>query len=119
MRVVKNEKTGQNEFQFEAKVVSIGDVVLENSNGTQYQVGTIEFTDAKGRTQRASAIHYTNQLGYLNTEEGGKNTYRAIPSNVEGQMLITATLAGATKATTDMFDLAALAVEADAEMVQN
>lgn len=117
MRVVKNEVTGQNEFQFEGKIVSIGDTVLENSNGKEYQVGTIEFQDVKGRTQRASAIYYSNQIPYLKTDEGDVNTYRAVPSNKAGEILITATLAGASRATTDMFDVSLLAVPADAEMI--
>lgn len=118
MEVIFNEVTQQNEFQFEGTVVSIGDNVLENSNGTQYQVGTIKFVDKNGKTQQVSAIHYTKQLDYLNTEPGGVNTYKAVPSNKEGQMLITASLASAARATTSMFDTALLAVPADAEMIK-
>jgi hypothetical protein len=79
MKTVKNEYTGVNEIHFDAKVISIGDTVLENSNGTEYVVSTVEFVDRNNKTQRASAILYTKALEASKLEIGATTNCRALP----------------------------------------
>jgi hypothetical protein len=107
MRTVKNEVTGVNEVHFDAKVLSIGETVLENSNGKPYVVGTVEFT-IKGNTQRASALMYTNQLSAANVEIGTVCNCRALPPR-EGEktsLLILDPVMAAQKADASIFGFA-------------
>ena len=59
-----NSVTGQLEANFNAKLVSIGQNFLENSNGVKFKVGTIEFTNVKGALVQKSARIYEKNLSY-------------------------------------------------------
>ena len=59
-----NPVTGQLEANFNAKLVSVGENFLSNSNGVKYKVGTIEFTNAQNRIVQKSARIYEKNLSY-------------------------------------------------------
>ena len=59
-----NSVTGQLEANFNAKLVSIGENFLTNTNGVKFKVGTIEFTNAKGTLVQKSARIYEKNLSY-------------------------------------------------------
>jgi len=40
-----NELTREKEFLFNAKLLKMGETVLENSNGTEFKIATIGFPD--------------------------------------------------------------------------
>ena len=48
----KNEVTNQLELTFQGKLVSIGENVLSNSNGTEYRVGSVELPNGKVKSCR-------------------------------------------------------------------
>ena len=59
-----NSVTGQLEANFNAKLISIGENFLSNSNGVKYKVGMVEFTNAKGELIQRSARIYEKNLSY-------------------------------------------------------
>lgn len=107
MKKVKNEYTGIVEVHFDAKVLSIGETVLENSNGKPYVVGTVEF-EANGNTNKNSAIMYTNQLSAANVEVGSTCNCRALPprNGESTSLLILDPVMVASKAEASVFGFA-------------
>ena len=78
----KNAITEQLELTFQGKLVSVGENVLENSNGTAYRVGSVELPNGKvkscriyeknfekgmsiGTSYRCTATQYTDATGAL------------------------------------------------------
>ena len=59
-----NSVTGQLEANFNAKLISVGENFLTNTNGIKYKVGTIEFTNAQGALVQKSARIYEKNLSY-------------------------------------------------------
>ena len=59
-----NSVTGQLEANFNAKLISIGENFLTNTNGVKYKVGTIEFTNAQNKVVQKSARIYERNLSY-------------------------------------------------------
>ena len=59
-----NSVTGQLEANFNAKLISIGENFLTNTNGVKYKVGTIEFTNAQNKVVQKSARIYEKNLSY-------------------------------------------------------
>ena len=57
-----NPERNQFEGQIKAEVISMGDSLKKNVNGTEYVVGAIRFTDATGKTVERSAICYVKNL---------------------------------------------------------
>jgi len=107
MKKVKNEVTGVVEVHFDSTVVSIGDTVLENSNGKSYVVGTVEF-EANGQTHRASALMYTKQIESANVQVGTKCNCRALPPRTgeTTSLLILDPIMAAQKAEASVFGFA-------------
>lgn len=104
MKKVFNDYTNQTEIHFDAKVISLGDSVQQNANGTEYVVGTVEFKDVKGNTQRASAIAYTASLAKIPLSIGDNINCRAIPpQDGRKDVLLIMGLPGGARANTDMF----------------
>lgn len=58
MKFQINEQTGTQEASFNGKLISISDKVLQNSNGKNYKVATVEFKDVNNETQRSTALVY-------------------------------------------------------------
>ena len=59
-----NSVTGQLEANFNAKLISIGENFLTNSNKVKYKVGMIEFTNSKGDLVQRNARIYEKNLSY-------------------------------------------------------
>ena len=59
-----NSVTGQLEANFNAKLISIGENFLTNTNGVKYKVGMVEFTNVKGELIQRSARIYEKNLSY-------------------------------------------------------
>ena len=59
-----NSVTGQLEANFNAKLISIGENFLTNTNGVKYKVGMIEFTNSKGDLVQRNARIYEKNLSY-------------------------------------------------------
>jgi hypothetical protein len=57
-----NAERDQFEGQFKAKVTSLGPVNQENSNGTEYAVGSVQMTTAHGELKEVSAICYKKNV---------------------------------------------------------
>ena len=59
-----NSVTGQLEANFNAKLISIGENFLTNTNGVKYKVGIIEFTNAQNKIVQKGARIYEKNLSY-------------------------------------------------------
>lgn len=60
----KNEQTGLAQAQFQAKLISpLSETTLQNSNGKNYKLVTLEFENSKGIAQQASAAIYEGNYG--------------------------------------------------------
>jgi len=91
-------------YQFDAKLVSISDRVLENKNGTEYRVATISFKDAKGVPATCTATVYESNFAY-GMEVGQSYLTTAIPTE-GGRVFVQVShlVGGSTPATLDMFE---------------
>ncbi len=117
---VANETTGKTDFNFPATLVSISDKVLENSNGTKYVLGNVDFTYPNG--QPAKSV--TTQIFAKSLAHGitvGSTLLSTLSRDDEGRMWIrTSHLPAGNGIDTDafgsMFDevVAQPAVEAEA-----
>ena len=93
------------EAQFSSKLVSVNaENVLENKNGTQYILGTIEFENAKGESEQGNAMIYMNNWSY--GMEVGKTyltTVRITPGSVQPPLITLSHLTGTARPTADAF----------------
>ena len=84
---VVNETTGKTDFNFPATLVSISDKVMENSNGTKYVLGNVDFTYPNG--QPAKAV--TTQIFAKSLAHGikvGSTLLSTLSRDDEGRMWI-------------------------------
>ena len=84
---VVNETTGKTDFNFPATLVSISDKVLENSNGTKYVLGNVDFTYPNG--QPAKSV--TTQIFAKSLAHGitvGSTLLSTLSRDDEGRMWI-------------------------------
>lgn len=59
MKQIENDQAGNMRLQFSAKLMSnLPETTLQNSNGKNYKVVNIEFTDVNGDTRQAGAAIY-------------------------------------------------------------
>lgn len=102
MKFEINETTNNQEASFGAKLLSISQKPLENSNGTYYRIANIEFEDINGKLQKSSAMVYEKNFAYgmeigktflAKASLSGKNVYITV-SHLEYN---------GTRATVDMF----------------
>ena len=117
---VLNETTGKTDFNFPATLVSISNKVMENSNGTKYVLGNVDFTYPNG--QPAKSV--TTQIFAKSLAHGitvGSTLLSTLSRDDEGRMWIrTSHLPAGNGIDTDafgsMFDevVAQPAVEAEA-----
>lgn len=99
---VWNDQQQQYDVQFPAHLVSVSDQILQNVNGTEYRVGTIEFENAKGNSVRRSAMIYENNYQYGMTPG---ETYLATGKQTEQGVLVTLShLQGAARPQEDDFE---------------
>lgn len=52
-KAVQNEQTGKTDYNFPAELKSVGTKEFENSNGTKYVLGTVDFTYPNGTPAKA------------------------------------------------------------------
>jgi hypothetical protein len=105
MKKIQNPTTGAVEFQFNAKLVSpLGETTLQNSNGKNYKIVTIEFEDVNSNIQKTSAAIYEGNYSKGELKQG--ESYLATARVNDGKVYIQMShlVAGAGFATTDMFD---------------
>ena len=100
---VVNETTGKTDFNFPATLVSISDKVLENSNGTKYVLGNVDFTYPNGTPAKA----VTTQIFKKSLDHGikvGSTLLSTLSRDNEGRMWIrTSHLPAGTGIDTDAF----------------
>ena len=102
MKFEINETTNNQEASFGAKLLSMSEKPLENTNGTIYRIANIEFEDINGKTQKSSAMVYEGNYNY--GMEIGK-TFLAKATLSAGQVYLTVSHLeyNGTRATVDMF----------------
>ena len=84
---VVNETTGKTDFNFPATLVSISNKVMENSNGTKYVLGNVDFTYPNG--QPAKSV--TTQIFAKSLSHGitvGSTLLSTLSRDDEGRMWI-------------------------------
>ena len=116
---VVNETTGKTDFNFPATLVSISNKVMENSNGTKYVLGNVDFTYPNG--QPAKSV--TTQIFAKSLAHGitvGSTLLSTLSRDDEGRMWIrTSHLPAGNNIDTDafgsMFDEVAVAEPVEAE----
>lgn len=59
-----NKTTGKTEFLFNAKLLKIGEKVLENSNKKEFRIVTLEFKLPNGEEAERSGICYASNYDY-------------------------------------------------------
>jgi hypothetical protein len=116
---VANETTGKTDFNFPATLVSLSDKVMENSNGTKYVLGNVDFTYPNG--QPATSV--TTQIFKKSLDHGitvGSTLLSTLSRDDEGRMWIrTSHLPAGNGIDTDAFgsmfdEVAAPTAEAEA-----
>lgn len=104
MKKVINKITGNVEFEFSGKMIApLSETTLQNSNGKNFKLATIEFVDVNGVIQKASAMIYEGN--YSKGVEVGKE-YLCVARKSDGKIYIQMShlIAGAGFASEDMFD---------------
>lgn len=84
---VQNETTGKTDFNFPATLVSLSDKVMENSNGTQYVLGNVDFTYPNGTPAKS----VTTQIFKKSLDHGitvGSTLLSTLSRDDEGRMWI-------------------------------
>jgi len=104
---MKLNKNGQ--IQFPGKLISISEATLKNTNGKNYKVCEVEFTNVKGEIVKRSALAYEG-----NYDKGMKvgNEYLCTASQTESGVIIQVSHLNGTadRPNTTDFDFAATPV---------
>lgn len=61
---IQNLKTGEKEFSFNATLLSIGENVIQNTNGKDYKIVTLGFQLPTGEEVQRTAICYASNYEY-------------------------------------------------------
>lgn len=102
MKFEINETTNNQEASFGAKLLSISQKQLENSNGTLYRIANIEFEDINGNTQKSSAMVYEGNYNY-GMEIGKTFLAKATLSGGQVYLQVSHLEFNGSRATVDMF----------------
>lgn len=95
-----NELTGKPYLQFDAKLINVSDELRENSNGTQFVLGNIQYVDPKGNVKNTSAMIYEKSLAHgmepgqtyvTSMEQGEDGTVYVRMSHLQNTARVTAT----------------------------
>lgn len=109
LTAVPNPTTGKTDYQFTARLVSIGETELENSNGKTYRVGTCEFVNQKGNTVQRTVQIYDGNLkdksGNIRMQAGNDYLTTLSFDDKGNTYLRMSHLANASRATADDFEL--------------
>lgn len=99
-----NPETGEAEYQFGAKLLQIGEVVLQNSNGTDFKIVNLQFHLPSGELVERSAICYA--ANYDHGIEPGKTYVSTLSFDLDGDpQLRMSHLAQAERASKEDFKL--------------
>lgn len=110
MKRIDNDSNGNPRFQLGVELVSMGDTVLTNTNGKNYIVATVKFTDVKQRIQTVSAIVYEGNYAHkdANFQVGSKYLATAVVTKRDGKpsviMQMSHLVYNGEVATADMFE---------------
>lgn len=106
-----NPVTGLQQAQFQAKLISApSEKTLQNSNGKNFKVVTIEFENSKGvKVQRSASIYEGNYSKGITPGKSYLTTATIADKNVYLQM---SHLENATRAELEDFEMASSAVSA-------
>jgi hypothetical protein len=63
-KTIKNLKTGESEFSFNATLLEVGENVIQNSNGKEYKIVTLGFQLPSGDEVQRTAICYEANYSY-------------------------------------------------------
>ena len=63
-KTIKNLKTGESEFSFNATLLDVGKNVIQNSNGKNYKIVTLGFQLPSGDEVQRTAICYEANYSY-------------------------------------------------------
>jgi hypothetical protein len=102
MKFEINEVTNNQEASFGAKLLSMSEKPLENTNGTIYRIANIEFEDINGKTQKSSAMVYEGNYNY-GMEIGKTFLAKATLSGDSVYLTVSHLEYNGTRATVDMF----------------
>ena len=97
-----NERTGNQETEFEATLLSLGENVRENANGTKYKIANIEFADVNGELQKTTAMVYAGNYNY-GMEEGKTYLSKATLSGDQVYITMSHLQFNTSRPTVDMF----------------
>lgn len=64
MKQIENNPQGQARFQFNAKLLNIGSTILQNANGKNFKIASVEFADVNGEIQTSSAAVYEGNYNH-------------------------------------------------------
>lgn len=96
----KNAVTGQLETSFQAKLVSLSDRVVENSNGTQFRIGTCELPNGR----QVSCRIYEKNFSYGMSVGSSYLTKATQYADAHGQVQVDLTMSHLTSATRASLD---------------
>lgn len=116
MSWTKNSVTGQLETSFQAKLVAVSDRVVENTNGTQFRIGTCELPGGK----QVSCRIYEKNYSYGMNPGTSYLTKATQYADANGELHVDVTmshLTAATRASIDDFAFAGSEVETKAEAI--
>jgi hypothetical protein len=102
MKFEINETTNNQEASFGAKLLSMSEKPLENTNGTIYRIANIEFEDINGKTQKSSAMVYEGNYNY-GMEIGKTFLAKATLSGDSVYVTVSHLEYNGSRATVDMF----------------
>lgn len=97
-----NERTGNQETDFEGTLLSLGENVRENSNGTLYKIANIEFVDVNAELQKTTAMVYAGNYKY-GMAEGKKYLCKATLSGDQVYITMSHLEFNTARPTVDMF----------------
>ena len=108
MKFSINPVNGNQEANFSAKLISMSETTLSNSNNKNYKIATIEFKDINNETQRISAFIYEGNYKYGMTIG---ESYLATASQVNDSVIVRLShlVSNANRPNADMFGFEAVA----------
>ncbi len=77
-----NPETGEAEYQFGAKLLQVGETVLQNSNGKDFKIVNLQFNLPSGEMVERSAICYASN--YDHGIEPGKTYVSSLSFDLDG-----------------------------------
>ena len=108
MKFSINPVNGNQEANFSAKLISMSEATLVNSNNKNYKIATIEFKDINNESQRTTSFIYEGNYKYGMTLG---ESYLATASQVNDGVIVRLShlVSSGNRASADMFGFEAVA----------